>query len=274
MDNLNSEQLLAIAQQYALPIVWAILILIFGRIVAGISRNLIKRLLKKANLDVTLVKFAGSLVYVSVFIFTIVAALESIGVNTTSFAAVLAAAGLAIGLALQGSLSNFASGIMLIVLRPFKVDDYVEAGGVEGSVEEVHIFTTHLRTPDNKRVIVPNGQITGGSIINYSAKETRRIDLVIGVSYSDDLKKVRSILLDVLNSEPRILREPEITIGLLEMADSSINFAVRPWVNTPDYWPVKFEIQERIKERFDREGISIPFPQRDVHLFQENKKAV
>jgi small conductance mechanosensitive channel len=202
--------------------------------------------------------------------FVIMAALEKLGVETTSFAAIIAAAGLAIGLSLQGTLGNFASGIMLIMFRPFKVGDFVEAGGVAGVVEEIQIFSTKMKSGDNKEIIVPNGQIVGSTITNYSAKETRRIDLVIGVGYDDDLKKVRSVLEDILGKEARVLPDPAPTIGLLELGDSSVNFAVRPWVKTGDYWPTLFDLQEAIKIRFDHEGISIPYPQRDVHLINEN----
>ncbi|MCK4502060.1 MAG: mechanosensitive ion channel, partial [Desulfuromonadales bacterium] len=178
-----------------------------------------------------------------------------------------------IGLSLQGTLSNFASGIMLILFRPFKVGDFVEAGGVSGIIEEIQIFSTKMSSVDNKEITVPNGQIIGSTITNYSAKETRRVDLVIGVGYNDDLKKVREVLEDILSSDDRILKDPEPTIGVLELADSSVNFAVRPWVKSENYWPVLFATQETIKLRFDAEGISIPYPQQDLHIIKEDSSA-
>ena len=198
----------------------------------------------------------------------ILAAVGQLGVQTTSFIAVLGAAGFAVGLALQGSLGNFASGVLIMIFRPFKSGDFVEAGGTMGIVEAIQIFTTTLRTGDNKTIIVPNGQITSGTITNYSAKDTRRVDLVIGVSYGDDLDKVRRVIEEVIAAEGRVLSEPEPTIGVLELADSSVNFAVRPWVKSSDYWPVYFGLMESFKKRFDQEGISIPFPQQDVYLHQ------
>lgn len=220
----------------------------------------------KRNLDETLVKFATNLIFITLMAFVIIAALDRLGVNTTSFAAIIAAAGLAIGFALQGTLSNFTSGIMLIVFRPFKVNDFIEAGGITGVVEEIQIFTTRLRSPDNKMIIVPNGQVMSGEITNYSAKDTRRVDLVFGVGYDDDLKKVKSVLFELMSADSRILADPEPSVGLLELGDNSVNFAVRPWVKTDDYWPVFFDIQEAVKLRFDEEGISIPHPQRDLHI--------
>jgi small conductance mechanosensitive channel len=185
-----------------------------------------------------------------------------------SFAAVLAAAGLAIGLALQGSLGNFASGVMLIALRPFKAGDYIEAAGTAGTVTEVHVFATTLTTPDNRVVIVPNGQITSGNIVNYSAKDTRRLDLVFGIGYGDDVVKARAVLQDIVSGVPRVLGDPAPTIAVLALGESSVDIAVRPWVKSGDYWPLAFDLKEKVKVEFDRQGISIPFPQRDVHLHQ------
>ena len=198
------------------------------------------------------------------------AVLGKLGIQTTSFIAVLGAAGLAIGLALQGSLSNFASGVMLVLFRPFKVGDYIEAGGTSGTVEEMLIFSTKMKTPDNKAVFVPNGSITGGTIVNYSAKDTRRVDLVFGVSYEDDISKVKQIIEEVLNADDRILKDPSPTVGLAELGDSSVNFVVRPWVSAADYWGVRFSLNEAMKLRFDQEGVSIPYPQRDVHFHEKS----
>lgn len=202
--------------------------------------------------------------------FVIIAALGQLGIQTTSFVAIVGAAGLAIGLALQGSLSNFAAGVLILIFKPYKIGDYVCAGGGEGIVKEVGIFTTTVLTLDNRTQIIPNSAAMGGMIENYSKEGTRRLDLVAGVSYGDDIKKVKDILQGILDDEPRILAEPKPTIGLMEMGDSSVNFAFRPWVKVEDYWDLFFDLQERIKIRFDEENVSIPFPQRDVHLF-ENK---
>jgi small conductance mechanosensitive channel len=254
---------------YGLRILAAIAILIVGRIAASIVRGAVQRGMRRTKVDDTLIAFVSSLTYWGVLAFIIIAALAQLGIQTASFIAIIGAAGLAIGLALQGSLSNFASGVLMIIFKPFVVGNYVEAGGTSGIVEEIGIFTTEMRTPDNKKVIVPNAQITSTTITNYSAKDTRRLDLVAGVSYGDDIDKVKKVLRDIYNEDERFLREPEVTIGLLELADSSVNFAFRPWVKTSDYWPVYFDTMEKIKKRFDAEGINIPFPQQDVHLFQE-----
>jgi len=253
---------------YALKLVAALLILVMGRIVAKGIRSLIRKALSKWNVDVTLVKFIATLSYFSIMAFVIVAALAQIGVQTASFVAIVGAAAFAVGLALQGSLANFASGVLIILFKPFKAGDYVEGGGVAGTVEEVSIFTTVLRSPDNRVIIVPNGKIMADNIVNYSAREIRRVDLVAGVSYSDDIDKVRKVLEIILDEDERVLKDPAPTIGVLELADSSVDFAVRPWVRSSDYWGVFFDLQEKIKKRFDAEGISIPFPQQDVHLHQ------
>ena len=269
MNSISTDKLIELFQSYALPLVWAIAIFFVGRIVARLITNAVARMMVRGKVDETLVKFGKNMIYIALMVFVILAALDQLGIETTSFAAIIAAAGLAIGLSLQGTLGNFASGVMLILFRPFKVGDFVEAGGVAGIVEEIQIFSTKLRSGDNKEITVPNGQIVGTTITNYSAKETRRVDMVIGVSYGDDLKKVRAVLEEILNSDERVLKDPEPTIGVLELADSSINFAVRPWVKSGDYWPVLFDLQEQIKLRFDAEGISIPFPQQDVHIIKE-----
>jgi small conductance mechanosensitive channel len=251
---------------YGLKVVAAIAILVLGRIAAGIVRGIVRRLLRKSKVDETLVSFISSLTYVAVMAFIVIAAISRLGVQTASFVAVMGAAGLAIGLALQGSLANFAAGVLMIIFKPFKVGDFISAGGVTGGVEAIGIFTTELKSPDNKKIIVPNAKVTADSITNFSAKEQRRVDMVAGVSYSDDLAKVRTVLEGILSEDERILKDPAPTIGVLELADSSVNFAVRPWVNTADYWDVFFATQEKIKQRFDAEGISIPFPQQDVYL--------
>jgi len=262
------ERLKEFLALYGLKVFAAIAILIIGRIAAGLIRRIISKILQKSGLEQTLISFVSNLVYVGLIAFFIIAALGKLGMQTASFIAVLGAAGLAIGLALQGSLSNFAAGVLLIIFKPFKVGDYIEGGGTNGTVEVIGIFTTELKTPDNKKVIIPNAKLTSDNIVNYTANDCRRIDLVAGVGYSDNLEKVKDVLTKILEEETRIIKDPAPVIGVLELADSSVNFAVRPWVNTADYWSVFFDLQEKIKITFDAEGISIPFPQRDVHLYK------
>jgi small conductance mechanosensitive channel len=258
------------ASTYGIKIIGAIVIIIVGRIVTGILVGIIGRMMRRGHVDETLTKFMMRLTKIALLTFIILAALATLGVQTTAFIAVIGAAGLAIGFALQGSLSNFAAGVMLIIFRPFKIGDYVEAGGTGGSVEAIHIFNTILKTPDNKKVIIPNSRVTGDNITNYSAHDTRRVDLVFGIGYEDDIKKAKETLEKILSEEARVLKDPAPTIAVLELADSSVNFAVRPWVKTADYWPVRFDLTEKIKMTFDAMGISIPFPQRDVHLYQQS----
>jgi len=266
------ENIVAKAQElislFGLKIVAAIAIFGIGRWVAKLLRNVSTKFMTKSKVDPTLVSFLGHVIYIALLTFVILAALGQLGIQTTSFIAIIGAAGLAVGLALQGSLSNFAAGVLMIIFRPFKVGDVIEGAGVLGTVEEIQIFTTQLLTPDNRTVIIPNAKLTSDNIINYTAKPARRVDLVFGVSYSDNIDKVKEVITSVLSEETRILKDPAPTIGLLEMADSSINFAVRPWVAPKDYWGVYFDINEKMKKRFDAEGISIPFPQRDVHIYE------
>ncbi|MCD6328224.1 mechanosensitive ion channel [bacterium] len=251
---------------YGLNVIGAMAILVLGRWAAKIAQKIIKRLMKRGKVDETLIGFVSNLAYITLLAFVVVAALGKLGIQTTSFIALLGAAGLAIGLALQGSLSNFAAGVLMIIFRPFRVGDLIETAGCLGIVESIQIFTTEIQTLDNKLIVIPNAKITSDNIINYTAKETRRVDLVIGVSYADDLSKVKSAIESVLNGDKRILKDPAPTIGVLELADSSVNFAVRPWTKTDDYWGVYFDTLKAIKERFDADGISIPFPQMDVHI--------
>ena len=267
------ENLLPQIQQYVtfygLKVLAAIIILILGRWIAGLVRSLVQKVLKKREIDHTIVSFVGSLSYVALMTFVVIAALARLGIQTASFIAIIGAAGLAIGFALQGSLSNFAAGFLLIVFRPYKAGDYIEGGGTAGIVEELHMFTTKLRTPDNKIVIVPNLKMTGDNIINYSARESRRVDMVFGVSYNADLQKVKQVLQDILNKDERVLKDPAPQIAVSELADNSVNFVIRPWVKTADYWSVFFDTTETVKKRFDAEGIGIPYPQRDVHMYQQ-----
>ena len=264
------DQLLIMLQttgvEFVKNLVVALIIFYVGRWVVGLIVRAIANVMQKSNMDKTLEIFIGNLVRTVLFLFIVIAAVNQLGVQTTSLIAVLGAAGLAIGLALQGSLSNFASGVLIVLFRPYKVGDFIEAAGVAGSVEDVQILTTVLNTGDNKRVIVPNSQIMGSIITNYSSNDQRRIDLVVGVSYDDNIDKVRDELNALVAAEDRILDDPACLIAVSELADSSVNFVVRPWVKTADYSGVKFGLTEAIKKRFDEVGISFPFPQQDVHL--------
>ena len=253
---------------YGIKIIIAVVIFIVGRWIAKALKNVIQKMMAKRNVEATIASFLCNMSYVVLMTIVIIAALNQFGIQTASLIAIVGAAGLAIGLALQGSLANFAAGFLMLVFRPFKTGDYIEGAGTQGTVEEIHIFTTQLKTPDNKTVIIPNAKLMGDNIINYSAKAKRRVDLVIGVSYSDNLQKVRQVLEDVLSKDNRVLKDPEPTIAVMELGDSSVNFAVRPWAKTDDYWNVYFDLTEDIKKRFDAESISIPFPQRDVHLYK------
>ena len=244
----------------------AIVIFFVGKWVVSLIVKGVLKAMQKSDVDTTLRRFIASLARMVLMLFVIIAAIHQLGIQTASLIAVLGAAGLAIGLALQGSLSNFAAGVLIVLFRPYKVGDWIEGAGVSGSVEEVQILTTVLKTGDNKRVIIPNSQIMGSTITNYSANPTRRVDLVVGVSYSDDLDKVRKELEQLVAADERILKDPAPTIAVSELADSSVNFVLRPWVNTADYWAVYFDLTERVKKRFDEVGVSIPFPQRDVYI--------
>jgi small conductance mechanosensitive channel len=274
--NLNTilPKLQEVVTLYGLKIVAAAAIFIVGRWVAKGLKGLTVRALTKGKVDETLVSFLGHLTYVALLAFVIIAAVNQLGVQTTSFIAILGAAGLAVGLALQGSLANFAAGVLMIIFRPFRVGDYIEGGGTAGIVEEIQIFTTKLRTPDNKAIIIPNAKITGDNIVNYSAKDSRRMDMIVGVSYDDDYDQVKEVLKDILAKDGRILEEPAPTIGILEFGDNSVNFVFRPWVKTTEYWDVYFGLTEAIKKRFDEEGITIPYPQRDIHLFEHREEVL
>jgi len=254
--------------EFGINVVTALAIFYLGRIAVGLVMRGLRKLMRSQEIDQTLESFVCNLVRLALLAFVLVAAISALGIQTTSFIAVLGAAGLAVGLALQGSLSNFASGVLIVLFRPYKVGDFVEAAGISGTVVEVQILTTIFKTGDNKRVIVPNGQVMNSVITNFSANDTRRVDLLIGVSYSDDLDKVRAVLREILDADARVLADPAYTIAVAELADSSVNFVVRPWVETANYWAVLFDLTEAIKKRFDAEGISIPFPQRDVHIYQ------
>lgn len=255
--------------QVGIGLITAIVVLVIGRWIARGLTRLVRRALHRYEVDVTLERFVSNLVYALLMTVVVIAAINQLGVQTTSLVAVVGAAGLAVGLALQGSLANFAAGVLIVLFRPYQAGDMIEAAGESGVVQEVQIFTTVINTLDNKKVVIPNSQIMAGSITNYTANELRRVDLVAGVSYGDDLDKVKTVLQDVVTADNRVVADPAPTIAVSEMADSSVNFVVRPWVKTDDYWGVYFDLTEAIKKRFDQEGISIPFPQRDVHIYQQ-----
>jgi small conductance mechanosensitive channel len=250
---------------WSINIAMAVAIFIVGKIVVNILIKIFCKIMNKSKMDEMLVNFIAAIVRSILILFVIIAALDQLGVDTTSLIALLGAAGLAVGLALQNSLSNFAAGVMLIVFRPFKAGDFVEVAGTSGVVETISIFSSTLRTGDNKEVIIPNGSIYGGTITNYSARDTRRVDMVFGIGYDDDIKKAKDILRSIVEADERILKDPAPVIALSELADSSVNFVVRPWAKTSDYWGVMWDFTENVKLEFDKNGISIPYPQMDVH---------
>ena len=268
----KGSQLLELLQargvDFGINLAIALAIFYVGKFAVKLVVRAVGKVMQKQGVDKTLETFICNLVQASLMIVIVIAAIGAIGIQTTSFIAIFGAAGLAIGLALQGSLSNFAAGVLIVLFRPYRVGDFIEAAGIMGSVEQVQILTTILKTGDNKQIIVPNSQIMNSIITNYSANDTRRIDLVIGVSYGDDLDKVRATLEALIADETRILEDPATLIAVSELADSSVNFIVRPWVKSGDHWSVKLDLTEAIKKRFDKEGISFPFPQQDVHLYK------
>ncbi|MDX8397472.1 MAG: mechanosensitive ion channel [Mariprofundaceae bacterium] len=267
LDKLEIQMLI---ETYIVPwginIVLALAIFVVGRWLVTVAVQVLAKVLGKASVDSMLVDFSCSIVKALLLLFVVIAGLDQLGVDTTSFIALIGAAGLAIGLALQGSLQNFASGVLLIVFRPFKVGDFVEAAGVAGVIEEIGIFSTTMRTGDNRTIIVPNGGIYGGNITNNSARETRRIDMVFGIGYDDDIRQAKEILQSLLERDERVLKSPTALVAVAELADCSVNFNVRPWVKSADYWAVYYDLTEQVKLAFDEAGVSIPYPQMDVHL--------
>ncbi|MDG1493117.1 MAG: mechanosensitive ion channel [Luminiphilus sp.] len=258
---------------YAANIALAIVIFIVGRWLANTLTDVVVRLLKKSRMDDMLISFVASITKTILLLFVAIAALNKLGIDTTSLIALLGAAGLAVGLALQNSLQNFAAGVMLIVFRPFKAGDFVELAGVAGVVENIGIFSSVLRTGDNRELIIPNGAIYGGIITNYSARSTRRVDMVFGVAYDDDLKAAKELLRSIILADDRVLSDPEPVVAVSELADSSVNFIVRPWVKSADYWPVLWDTTEKVKLEFDAQGLSIPYPQMDIHMPEKSKLA-
>ena len=274
MENLDINEIL---QTYVIPwgikLVLALAIFYIGRMVVAGVVAFVRKVLHSRGMDDILVGFLVAILRWVLLLFVVIAALSQLGINTNSLVALLGAAGLAIGLSLQGSLSNFAAGVMLIIFRPFTKGNFVEAGGATGIIETIGIFTTTMTTPDNKEVIVPNGAIIGGNITNYSARPTRRVDMVFSVSYDDDLRKARQILEEIIAADERVLKDPAPVIAVGALAESGINFLVRPWAKTEDYWQLLWDTTETVKHRFDEAGISIPFPQVDVHFDKGEAKA-
>ncbi len=268
MEN-AANQLMVFVTMYGLKIIGAILILIIGRIAAGIGRKIVRKTLEKSKTDPAVISFVGSLTYFLILTFAVLAALAKFGIQTASFVAVLGAAGFAIGFALQGSLANFAAGVLILVLRPFKIGDYIDSAGVAGTVKDIQLFTTILATPDNIKIMVPNGKIFGDVIKNISAYDTRRVDFVIGIGYTSDIQKAYDIMMNLIKEDSRILSDPPTQIAVSELADSSVNFVLRPWVKKEDYWNVKFDLTRKIKETFDENGIEIPFPQQAIHMISQ-----
>ena len=275
-ENLSEETINGLISQggeLLKSLILAILVYVIGKMVVKQVTKLVVKLMEKSKVDATLTKFISNVVYALLLVLVVLAALGQLGVDTTSFMAIIAAAGFAIGFALQGSLGNFAAGVMLIVFKPFKIGDLVEAGGTLGVVEEISVFTTILKSGDNKWICVPNGGITSGNIVNYSAKPTRRVDMVFGCGYDDDLKAVKAYLEETVKAHPKVLADPAPTIAVSELGDSSVNFVVRPWCNTADYWTVWFDLHEQIKVGMGEKGFNIPYPTHDVHVHQASNAA-
>jgi len=258
------------ALEYGLNILTAIIVFIVGKWLCGVIQNMAKKVMISSKVEATLVEFLANILYWLIYLVVVIAALGQLGVETGSFIAIVGAAGLAVGLALQGSLANFASGVMIIIFRPFKVGDFIEAGGVAGIVKEIQIFNTVLTTPDNKVIFAPNAAVTGGSITNFSTNDTRRVDLTFGVSYNDNLDDVKKMIEEVVAADQRVLKDPAVTIAVGELGADSVNFVVRPWASSADYWGVFFDLTENLKKEADKRGFSIPYPQRDVHIYNEN----
>jgi small conductance mechanosensitive channel len=262
------NQLKIILIEYTPKVLMALAVLIIGLLIIKVFVNTTKKVLSKREVDITLQKFLLNLLNWVLKILLFITVVAKLGIETTSFAAILASAGLAIGLALQGSLANFAGGILIIIFKPIKIGDFIEAQGVSGTVKEIEIFTTKLNTTDNKEIIIPNGALSNGNIVNYSTEATRRVDFTFGVGYDSDIKKTKEVISHVINSHPLVLKEPIPAVNLSELADSSINFFTRGWVKKEDYWTVKFDVLEQTKEALDAAGIEIPYP----HSVQINKK--
>ena len=264
------QTIVALVSTWGLRVAGAIAVLVIGRLLCGIARKAVRQTLESRRVDASLVPFISNLVYFTLLTAVVISVLGLFGIETTSLIAVLGTAGLAIGLALQGTLSNFSSGVMLLLFRPFHVGEYVDAAGVAGTVFEIGLFATTLNTPDNVRIIVPNSSVYGATIKNFSANETRRNDFVLGISYNDDISRAVEVVTSVLSKDSRVLADPEPTVAVSELADSSVNLVVRPWCQKEDYWALRFDLVRRFKEELEQSGCSIPYPQHDVHVHQMN----
>ena len=271
---MDFEQLLPTIQEYSikygLALLEAVLIFVIGKFAAGIVANIIDKVMKRSGMDDMLRKFLRNIAYAVLLVFVVIAAISSLGIQTASLVAVLGAAGLAIGLALQGSLANFAAGVLMIIFRPYKLGDYVCVAETEGFVEEVDVFTTTLRMPDKTKIIIPNGQIMDAKIINYTDAENRRLDIEVGIGYDDDIDHAKQVLLEAMAESDYVLAEPEPKVSVSSLGESSVNIALRPWVKAADYMRASHDVTERVKKALDAAGISIPFPQRDVHMYRHD----
>jgi small conductance mechanosensitive channel len=268
MENVNTywEEYSPLIVEYGTSLIFALLVLVLGLWIVKMITGSLKKMMLKSKLDDSLVPFLGSLVSTILKVLVVISALGMLGIEMTSFIAILGAAGLAVGMALSGTLQNFAGGVMILIFKPFKVGDFINAQGHSGSVKEIQIFNTILNTPDNKIIIIPNGGLSTGSMTNFSAMETRRVDWTFGIAYGDDYDKAEKVLKDLIAKDSRIHKDPEAFVALSELADSSVNIVVRAWVNAGDYWGVFFDMNKKVYQTFEKEGLSIPFPQMDVHL--------
>lgn len=271
LNEANIEKVTKLMAEYGFILVKVIIVLVVGLKLISYIEKFFQKVLTKKKVDVSIRKFIVTIISITLKIGLLISVVGMVGIKTTSFVALLGAAGLAVGMSLKDALGNLAGGVLILFFKPFRVGDFIEGQGYSGKVREIGLFCTSLNTPDNKRVILPNGGLSSGSIVNYSAEDVRRVDLVFGIGYDDDIKKAKEILNKLVNDHPLTLDDPAPVVAVLALADSSINFAVRPWVKSADYWTVHFELHEQVKLTFDSEGISIPFPQRDVHLYQESK---
>lgn len=270
MNNLQNytDQAIELLMNYGPKLILAIVTLIVGLWIIKLFVKGLSKTLERSKIDVSLLRFLSSLVRILLKVLLVISVASMVGIEMTSFIAILGAAGLAIGLALQGTLANFAGGVLILLFRPYKVGDFIDAAGYVGTVNQIQIFNTVLKTLDNKTIIIPNGILSNASITNFSTEPTRRVDMTFGIGYSDDLKKAKEILEELLRSDKRVLSDPEPMVAVSELGDSSVNFTVRTWCNSADYWRIYFDMQEKVKLEFDKNGISIPFPQQDVHLYK------
>ena len=267
------QTIVALVSTWGLRVAGAIAVLVIGRILCGVARKAVRQTLESRRVDASLVPFISNFIYFVLLTALVISVLGIFGIETTSLIAILGTAGLAIGLALQGTLSNFSSGVMLLLFRPFRVGDYVDAAGVAGTVSEIGLFATTLNTPDNVRIIVPNSSVYGATIKNFSANETRRNDFVLGISYNDDISRALEVVTSIISKDTRVLADPEPTVAVSELADSSVNLVVRPWCQKEDYWPLRYDLVRRFKEELEQSGCSIPYPQHDVHVHRTNGSA-